>query len=58
MGKVKGLFRDDRGQGMVEYGILGAWTVVVGVVMVNKMIIPSLNDLYELIANIVFLPFP
>ena len=57
-GLVAAFLRDERGQGMTEYVILGAWTILTGVLLINKGIIPPLNELYQLVANVVFMPFP
>lgn len=51
------LLKGAEGQAMTEY------VLVVGVLMVpllafNTLVIPALNDLYELIATLVGLPFP
>jgi Flp pilus assembly pilin Flp len=48
---------EERGQGMVEYVIVTAY-VIAGVIAINAFIVPPLNDLYELIANVASLPFP
>jgi len=42
---------------MVEYVIVTTY-VIVGVIAINSFIVPPLNDLYSLIANVVSLPFP
>ncbi|MCP4714759.1 MAG: hypothetical protein GY868_06540 [Deltaproteobacteria bacterium] len=49
--------KHNQGQAMVEYAIVAAG-VVLGVLFINALIIPQLNDYYELIANIVRLPAP
>ncbi len=54
---VKGILADNFGQAMTEYAIVAA-AVVVGVIAINSLIIPPLNDLFELIAIVVSLPFP
>ena len=51
------LFRQNRGQAMVEYAILSAMVVTVALYF-NKEIISKLNDYYSLIANMVSLPIP
>jgi hypothetical protein len=45
------------GQGMTEYAIVAA-AIVAGTITINSIIIPPLNDLYELMANMLSLPFP
>ena len=42
---------------MVEYVIVTAY-LIVGVIAINTFIVPPLNDLYALIANVVSLPYP
>ena len=45
------------GQGMVEYVIVAA-AIVLGAIATNSLIIPPLNDLYELMAGMFSIPFP
>jgi hypothetical protein len=49
--------RGQAGQGMVEYVIVAA-AVVAGAIATNSLIIPPLNDLYELMACMFSIPFP
>ncbi len=56
-GDLKGMLANNNGQAMTEYAIVAA-AVVVGALTINALIIPPLNDLYELIAIVVSLPFP
>jgi Flp pilus assembly pilin Flp len=50
--------REEKGQAMTEYVVITFYTVIIGFLTVNKVIVPHLNDLFELIANLVSLPFP
>ena len=52
-----GFLSEERGQAMVEYVIVATY-VVAGVIAINAFIVPPLNDLYTLIANVVALPYP
>ena len=45
---LKRLFRDERGQDMIEYGILAAFISVVAVIAI-KAIGPLVNALYVLV---------
>ena len=47
----------EEGQGMTEYVIVAA-AVVAGILTINAVIIPPLNDLYVLITDVVSLPIP
>jgi hypothetical protein len=49
--------RCQKGQGMTEYAIVAA-ALVAGAITTNSLIIPALNDLYELIACMLSIPFP
>lgn len=51
------IITQESGQAMVEYVIV-TMAVLLGVLAINASIVPPLNDLYELIADIVSLPFP
>ena len=51
------IIKQESGQAMVEYVIV-TMAVIAGVLTINTFILPPLNDLYELIADIVSLPFP
>ncbi len=51
------LMLQENGQAMVEYVIVSV-AVVAGVLTFNELVIPRIAFLYELIANIVCLPFP
>ena len=51
------IIKQESGQGMIEYVIV-TMAVIAGVLTINTFILPPLNDLYELIADIVSLPFP
>lgn len=51
------IIKQERGQAMVEYVIV-TMAVVAGVLTINTFILPPLNDLYRLIADIISLPFP
>ena len=46
-----------KGQGMTEYAIVGA-ALVAGAIATNSLVIPAINDLYELMADILSIPFP
>ena len=50
--------REEKGQAMTEYVVITFYVVVIGFLTVSKVIVPHLNDLFELIANLVSLPFP
>jgi hypothetical protein len=45
------------GQGMTEYSIIGV-ALVAGAITTNSLVIPAINDLYELMAGILSIPFP
>ena len=47
----------EEGQAMVEYVIVTTY-LIAGVIAINTFIVPPLNDLYALIANVVSLPYP
>lgn len=49
--------KKQEGQGMVEYIVIAAG-VVLGAIATNSLIIPPLNDLYELMACMFSIPFP
>jgi Flp pilus assembly pilin Flp len=51
------IIKEESGQAMIEYVIV-TMAVIAGVLTINTFILPPLNDLYELIADIVSLPFP
>ena len=51
------IIKQESGQAMIEYVIV-TMAVIAGVLTINTFILPPLNDLYELIADIVSLPFP
>jgi len=51
------IIKQESGQAMVEYVIV-TMAVICGVLAINASIVPPLNDLYELIADVVSLPFP
>lgn len=51
------LNRQQNGQGMTEYAIVGA-AMVVGAIATNSFVIPAINDLYELMACMLSIPFP
>ncbi len=55
--KTASIIKDEQGQGMAEYAI-ACGAVVLGMVTINSLIIPPLNDLYELMANMICIPFP
>lgn len=48
---------ENKAQGMTEYAIISGG-IIGGLLIVNAVIIPPLNDLYELMANLLSLPFP
>ena len=52
-----GFLHNDQGQAMVEYVIVTTY-LIAGVIAINTFIVPPLNDLYALIANVVSLPYP
>jgi hypothetical protein len=54
---VPGIIRHQRGQAMVEYVIV-TMAVIAGVLTINSFVLPPLNDLYSLIADMISLPFP
>jgi Flp pilus assembly pilin Flp len=54
---ILGIIKQESGQAMVEYVIV-TMAVIAGVLTINTFILPPLNDLYELIADIISLPFP
>lgn len=54
---IKRTNRNHNGQGMVEYAIVAA-AIVLGAIATNSLIIPPLNDLYELMAGMFSIPFP
>ncbi|MFN2303744.1 MAG: hypothetical protein ACK2TV_08440 [Anaerolineales bacterium] len=49
--------KGENGQGMTEYAIVGA-ALVAGAIATNSLVIPAINDLYELMADILSIPFP
>jgi Flp pilus assembly pilin Flp len=49
--------RQQSGQGMTEYAIVAA-ALAVGAITTNSLIIPALNDLYELMTCMLSIPFP
>jgi hypothetical protein len=49
--------RQQSGQGMTEYAIVAA-ALVAGAITTNSLIIPALNDLYELVTCMLSIPFP
>lgn len=51
------LVSNERGQAMVEYVII-ATAVVAGVLALNGLLVPPLNELYTLITDVVSLPIP
>jgi hypothetical protein len=50
-------YKCQTGQGMTEYAIIAA-ALVAGAITTNSLIIPALNDLYELMACMLSIPFP
>jgi len=54
---IRRVMKQERGQAMVEYVIV-TMAVVAGVLTINTFILPPLNDLYRLIADMISLPFP
>ena len=54
---ILGINRRQNGQGMTEYAIVAA-ALVAGAITTNSLIIPALNDLYELMAGMLSIPFP
>jgi len=42
---------------MIEY-IIVTMAVIAGVLTINSFVLPPLNDLYTLIADMISLPFP
>lgn len=51
------IFKNTDGQGMTEYSIVGA-ALVAGAIATNSLVIPAINDLYELMAGVLSIPFP
>lgn len=51
------IIRQQNGQGMTEYAVVAA-AIVLGAIATNSLIIPPLNDLYELMACMFSIPFP
>ena len=51
------IYENADGQGMTEYAIVGA-ALVAGAIATNSLVIPAINDLYELMADILSIPFP
>jgi hypothetical protein len=47
----------ENGQGMTEYVVVAA-AIVAGTIMINSIVIPPLNDLYEMISTMLSIPFP
>jgi Flp pilus assembly pilin Flp len=51
------IIKQERGQAMVEYVVV-TMAVIAGVLTINTFILPPLNDLYTLMADMISLPFP
>ncbi|MEJ2640801.1 MAG: hypothetical protein P8010_14605 [Desulfosarcinaceae bacterium] len=48
---------NERGQAMVEYVIV-AVAVLAGVLVMNALLVPPMNELYNFITDVVSLPIP
>jgi Flp pilus assembly pilin Flp len=51
------IIKQEKGQAMVEYVVV-TMAVIAGVLTINTFILPPLNDLYTLMADMISLPFP
>jgi len=51
------IIKQESGQAMVEYVIV-TMAVIAGVLTINSFVLPPLNDLYTLMADMISLPFP
>ena len=51
------VLKNERGQAMVEYVIV-AVAVLGGVLALNALLVPPMNELYEFITDVVSLPIP
>jgi Flp pilus assembly pilin Flp len=49
--------KNERGQAMVEYVIVVV-AVLAGVLAVNALLVPPMNELYKFITDVVSLPIP
>jgi hypothetical protein len=48
---------NERGQAMVEYVIVAA-AVITGVLTINALLLPPLNEFYVLMTDVISLPIP
>ena len=55
--KIVTINKRHNGQAMTEYAVI-AVVIVAGTIIINSIVIPPLNDLYELISTMLSIPFP